>query len=195
MELGRSVITEAEFCIISVSVRIPHTSQQRSQTGTVGFIYKCFSCDVSHSTIGNVCTDTQVGIYPLLLNLIARRSKRFIGYSKKPADIVFTECLVVIQQKLAINKVSRMIPVTGPIVSIFHWTWFGSLFIQVIGYAQIAGRTHVVYHIRTQHSTQLQSVNKPEFSIDISVQIIVTILVTATSFQCSQWVKFSQYII
>lgn len=41
------------------------TRPNRSQTGTVGFIYKCiFSCDVSHSTIGNVCTDTQVGIYP-----------------------------------------------------------------------------------------------------------------------------------
>ena len=71
MELGRSIIAETELRIVSVSIRVAHTSQQRSQTGTVGFIHERFSGDISHGTVGDVRTDTQIGIYALFLDFIA----------------------------------------------------------------------------------------------------------------------------
>ena len=88
-----------------------------------------------------------------------------------------------------------MIPVAGLIVGIFYRTRFGSLFVQVIGHTQIAGGTHVVYHVRTQYSTQLQSVNKAEFGIYVSIQVVVAILVATTGFQRAQWIKFTQHIV
>ena len=55
-----------------------------------------------------------------------------------------------------------MIPVTGPIVSIFHWTWFGSLFIQVIGYARVP--TYYYYKMKSEDGRYLLNDVLTEFN-------------------------------